>query len=355
MKNIIVLGNSFAGIKTAEEIRELDSESEIAVFCQESVPPVNRERFAEYFKKEISESQFLYQSAKFYQEKKITIVLDKKIAKINLNRKYLTIEEKEKVPFEILVLADTGDIKFPDIKGTNKDGVFSFRGATGFHEVFKRIPLCETIVVESAHPDGVKAADALRKRGREVLLISPSEYLLAGYLEREVSALLTKSLEQSGIRVFTECRISEILGESEVRAVRLSSGKVFSGEMVIFADAPDSLRKLMDTPLEMNDRICVDAAFKTNVEGVFAVGDICEFRQKASGRIEGNNPDVAQEQARVVAVNIAGTPAEFDASLSVRLFNVEPFLSQQIQEDAQEAPDAPGVEEATKVSEGRVE
>ena len=66
MKKIIILGSSPAGVKAAEEIRTLDKESEITIFCEGHQLPYQRELFGEFVAKTITEDKVFYQPQQFY-------------------------------------------------------------------------------------------------------------------------------------------------------------------------------------------------------------------------------------------------------------------------------------------------
>jgi len=77
--------------------------------------------------------------------------------------------------------------------------------------------------------------------------------------------------------------IAEVLGDSDVKAVRVEAGKVYGCHMVLL-DMPDGdMRLLADEPLEMIDgRVVVDEQCRTSVEGVFALDRMAHAPQCTS-------------------------------------------------------------------------
>ena len=73
--------------------------------------------------------------------------------------------------------------------------------------------------------------------------------------DEETGLLLKQILEGKGIRVFSENAIEEILGDVEVKAVKLKSGKVLASDAVIFDEAKADMRMLSEPTLTDQDQI----------------------------------------------------------------------------------------------------
>jgi len=98
------------------------------------------------------------------------------------------------------------------------------------------------------------------------------------------------------IEVITETNVTEIVGESTVKAVRLdrpykgSEVLPLEGVFVAIGWIPKSeLAKKLGVRLNDNGEIVVDRSSRTNVTGVFAAGDVVdtEFKQAITGVAEG--------------------------------------------------------------------
>ncbi len=83
--------------------------------------------------------------------------------------------------------------------------------------------------------------------------------------DEETGLLLKQILEGKGIRVFSENAVEEILGEVEVKAVKLKSGKVLACDTVIFDEAKADIRMLSEPTLTDQDQIAIEASFRPPV------------------------------------------------------------------------------------------
>jgi nitrite reductase (NADH) large subunit len=309
MKKIVAIGNSVAAVRALEEIRRRDKESEMTLFCEESRLPYNRFLFGDLLTKTVTEDKIFYKAAGFYKEQNILTILGKRIARVDFKKNRITTEEKEQVPFDTLLIANTGHELFPNVKGTSKMGVFGLCRLGDIKDILSILHLVDVAVVQANTIDGLKVAEGLRAKNKDVVLVIPSPQFLSGILDAETAETIVKYLEENGVRVIRGSSIAEILGEGEVKAVRLNTGKVLASQMVIFGDTTPDLRLFNDSPLEKREGILTDEYFRTSMEGVFAVDAV--FLPRASLPVSFMTLSELEEQGRVAGLNILGETTAF--------------------------------------------
>ena len=322
MKKIIVVGNSIAGIRAIEEIRSRDRENEITVFCEDNNLPNFSHLFAEYLSKVIPEDEIFYKPQTFYKEKNINIFLGRRISRVDLKRKRVITEEREQFFYDILLVADSGVHRFPEIKGANKMGVFGLRRLGDIKDILAVMHLVDTVIMEADSVSGLKMAQGLKKRSKEVVFIIPSGHLLFDSVDRETAEILSRCLEENGICTVKENTVSEILGEGEVKAVRLKTGKVLASQMAVMAKSKMDLRMFADSSLEIDQGILVDEFFRTNVEDVFAVNGACQPRTWEMAQNDDSDLPSLEEQGRVAGLNICNQATAYQEPLRIVSFEL---------------------------------
>ena len=303
MKKIVVIGNSITGVKALETIRGLDAEGDLTIFALDGFYPYRRDLFADFFLNKIKESKIFYRQKEFYEQNRINVILERQIARVNFKKKRITTEEKDQIDFDFLVIADTNQMKFPDVKGTGKTGVFALRKLADLKKMIAILPFVETVVIETNSPQGLCMADAFKKKGKEVIVIFG--------MDEPTGTVIAQRLEENGIRVILDNSVAEILGDAEVKAIRLKSGKVIAGEMVIFTETPPDLRIFADTELEIDQRILIDSFLQTNIEGVFAFYPVGRFKDDRLNRSDITSLAQIEEAGKTIAGNIAGQKLSF--------------------------------------------
>ena len=261
MSEILVVGNSLAVAKTIENIRQNDQPSAITLFCTESLLPYDRLLLPSLVASEIKEAQIHPLANNFFSQYGVKVIANEKLARISLKRKHLTTENKMQIDYDQLMIADLGSLTPLAIKGHQKKGVFNCALLSSVKELIKYLPFADTVFVMASHVHGLNMACALHGRGKEVVIVSSGRGLLPDLLDEETGSLLKQILEGKGIRVLIENSVEEILGDGEVKAVRLQNGKVIGTQMVIADGMPLDWR-LVDQ--EFGYQKIEDDYFQTN-------------------------------------------------------------------------------------------
>ena len=325
MKKIVLLGNSPVSAKIGEMIRRKDETSQIILLTLDGFYPYQRGLFFDFLKKEIRENKIFYRPPEFYTQNRIDVILDTKVTKVNFKKKRISTEHKNHMDYDVLVITDTPDAKFPPIKGVNKSGVYALRQLSDVKKIGEALNLTDTVVIEANSPAGFQTAAALKKHNKEIFLVIPSASIhldrmsAAGAPDPQISSMTAGMDEKNGIRVLSENTISEILGDGDVKAVRLQNGKVLAAQMVIFADTPADLKIFEDSDLTINQGICIDQTFKTNLQDVYAADHVISFKEEqlplgethfmAEVSCSGTSVDLLslirlEEQAKIIASQI---------------------------------------------------
>ncbi|MBI5150598.1 MAG: FAD-dependent oxidoreductase [Candidatus Omnitrophica bacterium] len=303
MKKIVVLGSSIAAVKALEEIRQTEPQSEATILSSDGSHPHDRTLFIPVLTKELDYKKILYKPNDFYEKQGIQVVTDSKVSRVNLRKKKITTEDKRQFDYDVLMIADVPGWKLPEIKGNTKTGAYSLKNLKELDQVLDILPLIETVVVQSDTLEGLRIAAAFARRGKETAWVVSTPTILPEFLETEQARKAAEILQNDKLRVICANAIAEMLGEGEVKAVRLKTGKVIAAQLVIFPEAREDWRLLAESALTITGTVAVNEQLYTGLEGVFAVDRAAR----------GENLDRAslEEQGRIVAGALKGETAAF--------------------------------------------
>ena len=306
MKRIVILGNALSGIKAIEELKRQGQELEALVISQENTFPYYRHLLPDLSGKKISQAKIFYHSPAEYEAGNINFIFDKKATRVNFKRGRLTLDDKDHVDYDWLLLTDTHPDPFSTVKGANKTGLFNLKRLADMSNFLKTMPLLETVVIQSDNLAGLKTAVALCGAGKEVILVAGGKNVLSGLLDEANAAMIDGLLQEAGVRLITQNRVAELLGDSEVKAIRLEAGKVIGCQAVLTdADIPD-LRLFKDTELQFSQRVLVNEHYQTNIENVFALDAVCDRIIFSDRDVADHYPFLAEEQGKIVVSRIIG-------------------------------------------------
>ncbi len=264
MKTLVV-GNSLDVLPIIENILKENKEEQITLFATEGVLPYDRSLLPALVAATANEKQVYKTSESFLSQHHPQVLTNEKLARISVKRRYLTTEAKTQIDYDRLVVVDTGLLILPNIRGLQRTGVFDCWRLTSIKELKTHLPYAESVTVVVTNVQGLNMACAISQLKKEVTVISAKAGLLPDILDEETGLLLKQVLEAKGIRVMGDNALEEILGETQVKAVKLKSGKVLACDTVIFDEAKADIRMLSEPTLTDQDQIVIDASFKPSV------------------------------------------------------------------------------------------
>jgi len=259
MKQFVIIGNSAAGIAAAEAIRHKDGESKIIVISDEQYNSYCRCLISYYLAGDIKKERIFYRPESFYKENNIELLLNKKVTSVNPKKNRINLEDKGQLDYDGLLIATGASPKFPqDTKGIKKREVFGFRTLNDVKEIEGLLPVTKSACVLGGGLIGLKAAYALRKRNIEVKVVVKSNQVLSQMLDPEAAALVQNKLEENGIEVILGEDVAEIIGEQDIKAIKLDSGKVKAASLIVVGKGvKPNIDLLKDTEIKIGEGLKV--------------------------------------------------------------------------------------------------
>ncbi len=305
MKHVIV-GNGVAGITAAQAIIRADPSAQVHVFGAEPYPYYRRPLLWEFIAGQIAQNDLYFRPAEWYAERDIHLRTGVRAIGVDLSKRCLTLDNKETVTYDRLLLATGGRSFIPPCEGIDKKGVFVLRTLDDARAIKAYAQDVSTAIVIGGGLLGLETARALRTAGLDVTVVEFFPHLLPRQLDAEGAEVLQSILEAQGLKIITGGATEAIRGGERADCIWLKGDRMVPGELVIFSTGIRSETTLAQAAgLKVNRGIVVDEQLRTShadghpEQDVFAVGDAAEFE----GRVYGIIPP-AIEQARVAAANM---------------------------------------------------
>ncbi len=319
MKQFIIIGNSAAGISAIEAIRKRDKESKITVISDEDYPAYCRCLISYYLAGEVKEDKLFYRPEDFYKEKNIELLLNKKVVRVDPKKNRVALEDKSSLGYDALLIATGASPKFPETPGIKKRGVFGFRTIKDAKEIEGLLPVTKTACVLGGGLIGLKAAYALKKRKVEVKVIIKSRQVLSQMLDFEAADMVRKKLEENGVDIVLGQDVLEVIGNGDIRAVKLESGKAVGCSLIIVGKGVQANVGLVkDSEVKLNEGIIAGNLLSSSVPNIYTAGDCAESFDLTVGRHAVNALwPIAVEQGKIAGANMAGDNINYVGSLGM--------------------------------------
>lgn len=300
-RRFLIIGNGAAGTTAAEEIRKRDGTCSIEIISEEESSGYNRQMLTKGIMGEIPEQNLLLHKDGWYEEKKISVTLGRKVIFIDADNKKVTLSDESEKTYDRLIVATGASALFPNVPGFDKEGIFSVhdRKSTDTMRKYVEGRKVKQVVILGGGILGMETAAELSAYGLELTIIERASHLMAKQLNEKSGELVAKQLEKCGVHVITSEKAEELLGEKEISGVRLSSGRCCPAQLVISCLGIEENSALLQ---ETGGGIPVNEKMETDKKDVYACGDCVAFRGVNYGLWE-----QAVEMARVAAANAAGS------------------------------------------------
>lgn len=321
----VIIGASIAGISAAAAIREHDPVGEITVVQGEKAGPYYRPMIPLVVAGKKSEQDIAYAEDPL-QGKNVASILETATG-VDVKTREVRLASGQTLPFDALLLASGGVPLKPAIPGLDGPGVYPLRNMAQAIQIRKAAAKCKNIVVIGGGLVGIKAALALReleppprKGPREITVVEMLPQILSVRLDERGAKIVQAAVERENITMLTGTNVLEVVRRgSAVTGVRLGSGRTLNADMVVVAaGVKPNISYLRNSGIKINKGILVDASLRTNIEGIYAAGDVAEGRDFLTGRdVVSGLWSNAREMGRAAGISMAGGKVDFPGFLPV--------------------------------------
>jgi len=306
----LIAGNSVAAVAAIQAIRERDPEGKIVVLSPEKTTAYCRPLITYVLAGEVEEWRLPYKRESFYQQNRVDVKYGVALEGLDAENRVAYLSNGERLPFEKMLIAVGGVPFVPPMEGVEGPGVFTYTTIDHMRAVQERLPQMRKVVVVGAGMIGMKVAEALKKCGKDVVIVELMDRILPMVLDKEGSAIAEDVLTKAGVEYVLGDSVVGILRDSsgEVCGVELKSGKRIECDTVVVAvGVRPNIAPVEGSGLQVNRGVVVDDMMETSASGVYAAGDCAEAYDLILGEKRPNLVwPVAYRQGLIAGSNMAG-------------------------------------------------
>jgi nitrite reductase (NADH) large subunit len=311
MTTYLIIGNGVAGNSAAESIRKTDNNGKIAMFSKEKYPFYYIPTLPEYLSGERQVNDFIIHNNAWYEKNNIDLYLETEITSIASSGRTCVTKDGETFHYDKLLLATGGYSFVPPIQGAQAKGVFTLRTIADADAIKAQAQKSKELVLIGGGLLGLEVGNGLRKAGIKVSVVEFFPRLLPRQMDIVGAAILQKQMEDMGFTFFLGAKTKEIQERDGALWISLEEGPKLNADMVLVsAGVRPELTLAKSLGLAIDKGVKVDDTMKTEIDDVFAAGDLIEHR----GRFYGIWP-AAMEQGRVAGANMAGQETRYQGTI----------------------------------------
>ena len=310
---VVIIGGSHAAIAVIETLRRLDFRGKLTLISEERVPLYSPTALP-YLLWDKEKQQRCLRPLEFYQG--IDVIEDRAIG-IDPEKMVVHLQNKKKVNYDKLVIATGASAVDHPVRANAKNHVLTMRRMSDVSRIEKKAAAGRNVLIVGASLIGLHLAQVFAEKGKQVSVIARRQ-MLSSLVPPELADFLKPVYEQKGIHISLGVSLSAI-GENKVT---LSSGEKMSTDLIITSIGIQANVELVSrTAIVVREGILVNDRMETNIPGIYACGDVAEYRDFFTGQNR-LNPSVvnAAEEGKCVAEQIMGKGTPHPGLISINTF-----------------------------------
>jgi 3-phenylpropionate/trans-cinnamate dioxygenase ferredoxin reductase subunit len=311
----VIVGASLAGATAASTLREEGARGRIILIGAEAELPYERPPLSKaYLRGETRVEHAPLRPAAFYADNDIETVLGTRVAKVDSDAKALEVEDGSRIPFDTLLIATGVRNRHIEIPGADLKGIYSLRTVQDAALIRAEIAPGRRAVVVGMGFIGSEVAASLRHAGVEVVAIDPAKTPLFRVLGEAVGQRIAALHQGHGVRTIFEETVKVFEGTQRVSAVLTAQGTRIGCDFAVVGIGVDPVVDFLDgSGVRVENGVVVDEFCKTNVDGIYAAGDVANhYHPVFDRRMRVEHWHNAIKQGAVAARNMLGQNTRYD-------------------------------------------
>mgnify|MGYP000622155297 CR=1 FL=1 len=333
-ESYVIIGDGVAGSSAAETIREEDADAEITVVTEEGEPLYNRILIKEFAKGKLPEAPLSIHEEGWYADRDIDLRLNTVVTRLDVAGNAVHTHEGEEIGYDKLLLAVGGTPSQLPVENADADGVHHFWTFQDARRIAEHASEAERGVIVGAGLLGIDFAAICGAQGVEADYLMRGECWWRYALSPEGAEIIHDGMREKGVTPCFDSGVDRFETDEEGSLVAAidSNGERHEAEFAgVAIGLSFNTEILRGTGVETDGGVLVDEHMQTNLEDVYAAGDVTRFHDVILGeRTQNGSWGSAKEQGNVAAMNMVnghGTETfRWVPSYSITHFDF-PFLS----------------------------
>ena len=276
-------------------------------------PPCSKE----YLRGDKARDDVVLHPQAWYDEREIEVLTRTSAMKLDPGARTIKLSNKEEIGFDKALLATGANVRRLGVPGAEHEGIHYLR-TLGNADTIREDAAGKRVVLVGGSYIASELAASLTELGSQCTMLMMESVVLSRGFGEQAGRFFQDALESHGITVHGNDELDHFEGaDGRVTKVVAKSGLELDADAVVIgAGAMPDIMLARAAGLTLGDSggIAVDTHLETSVPGIFAAGDVAEYRSVVhDGRpIRIEHWDVAFNQGQVAAQNMLGQNRHYD-------------------------------------------
>jgi phenylglyoxylate dehydrogenase epsilon subunit len=308
-KKHLIIGCGHAALSALTAIRTSSPDDEVKLVTRQEFLPYSPASLPYFLSGHISDAELWAKREEDFKNSHATLCLMREVVEVIPAAGKVVFSDGASEHYDTLLIASGSEPAEPRIVRSAEVEMHNLHTLAACKRLHGELQGKKNVVILGAGMVAMKTAAELLQNGYRVSLVEAEERIMPLYFDEEAEIYIRQAFVERNARFFTGARATEISkGAGNRISVSLSDGRELEADLIInAAGVKSSVSFLANSGVRIDRGIVVDPHMRTNVEGVYAAGDVAEGIDALTGkrRIIATIQN-AIDQGTVAGANMAG-------------------------------------------------
>lgn len=321
----LIIGSSHAGLSALKAIRSYDEDGAITMLTREKGLPKLPIILPCFASGQIVSKHIFFRDQAYFEAQNVRFLSGATAVELDTMACKVKLEAGEEILYEKLLIATGSVPMLPEIPGLKDHPCHVLRSLEDVLSIRRSLKNESSAVILGAGLLGMHATEILAQAGLKVTVVEKSPQVLPNYFEEQAAVLIQSVFFDQGVKIITDNEVTHVVASEDACAVSLKNSLDLSAHLLLVATGVRPCVDLVaDTSVQIESGITVDEHMRTNVDNIWAAGDVAQARSfpGAEKLFNGILPD-AVEQGWIAGMDMAENPVlkTYTGILSTNTFN----------------------------------
>lgn len=320
----LIVGSSHAALQAITAIRAKDAAGSIAVLTRDSRLPYSPTILPYIVSGRKRPEQIVLRDEAYFARNGVELVRNAKVTAVDPSAKRVRTDSGEEWSYDRLLLATGANPSIPPIPGLADVPFHVLRtmdDAIGLRDAMRT---AKSAIVLGAGLCAMHAVENMTKAGIAVTVVEICSRVLREYVSLRAGEMIARVFASEGVCIRTGCSAAAVANEGGRCVMTLDNGEALTADLLMIGTGvTPATEYLSGSGVELGRGVMVDDRMRTNVEAIWAAGDVAQTRGFWGGTVVNGILPSAAEQGRIAGIDMAepGSAKSFAGALSVNTYH----------------------------------
>lgn len=324
-KQIVIIGNSAAGLSALAAFKRRDPDSKAILVDQEPYPAYSRVITPYFIMGTMTQEQNLFLRDKgYYKDLGVKTLFGTKVLGIDTQLREVLLDNGKKESFDLLLIATGSSPIRPKIRGAKTGDIGVLRSIDDARRLRELKPNIEKGLFLGGGLVSLQTLQALYRRAGRYTLVMKSGQVLSQTLDQDASEIIEIHLKKMDVRIIKGRDVIQLKRKKGLMNPLLDNGEEVEADFIFAGKGVEpNIDFLKGSGIKTKKGVLVNRQMETNIEGIYAAGDVAMGPDFFSGEsVVYGLWSSAVEQGGIAGKAMAGLKEEYPGNLKMNVTQV---------------------------------